>query len=62
MLGIEKDPKLVKIRDENPLNRIKIPNCEIDDVEARIQQYYIPVDPQHPTQHPLLITQNLKNF
>ena len=36
MLGIEKDPKLAKIREENPLNNIAVPQCEMVDLEERI--------------------------
>ena len=36
MLGIEKDPKLAKIRDENPLNKIAVPSAGVGDLESRI--------------------------
>jgi len=43
MLGIEKDPKIIKIREENPLNKIRIPDCEVADIDRRIEQFYNPV-------------------
>lgn len=36
MLGIEKDPKLKKIREENPLNNIAVPQGLIGDLDDRI--------------------------
>ena len=54
MLGIEKDPKLAKIRDENPLNKIAVPSAGVGDLESRIGQYYIPVVDNPNYIHPLL--------
>lgn len=56
MLGIEKDPKMLKIRQDNPLNKIKVPNCSVDDIDERIGQFYIPIDLNGETMHPLLMT------
>ena len=36
MLGIEKDPKLLAIRQENPLNNIEVPKMEMIDLDERI--------------------------
>ena len=36
MLGIEKDPKLLKIREDNPLNNITAPQCDLSDLDDRI--------------------------
>ena len=36
MLGIEKDPKLLQIREENPLNNIAVPQMEMTDLDERI--------------------------
>ena len=36
MLGIEKDPKLKKIREENPLNNIAVPQGLIGNLDDRI--------------------------
>ena len=36
MLGIEKDPKLKKIRDENPLNNIAVPQGLLANLDDRI--------------------------
>ena len=36
MLGLEKDPKLLKIRAENPLNHINVPKDGIIDLDERI--------------------------
>ena len=54
MLGIENDPKLIAIRQENPLNNIAIPQMEMHDLDERIGQFYTPVDPESPEIHPLL--------
>ena len=54
MLGIEKNPKLMKIRNENPLNNISVPTGEVGDLDSRIDQYYVPVDLSGETVHPLL--------
>ena len=61
MLGIEKDPKLAQIRLANPMNNICIPNGGIDDVDERINMYYIPVDSNSNTIHPLLTLSKGKN-
>ena len=45
MLGLEKDPKLIKIREQNPLNNILVPNDGINDLDERIDQFYEPMDP-----------------
>ena len=44
MLGLEKDPKLIKIREQNPLNNILVPNDGINDLDERIDQFYEPMD------------------
>ncbi len=44
MLGIQKDPKLAMIREQNPLNNIHVPQGGVNNVDARIEQFYIPVD------------------
>lgn len=36
MLGIEKDPKLIAIREGNPLNNIAVPKMEMVDLDERI--------------------------
>ena len=54
MLGIEKDPKLAKIREENPLNKIAIPHGEIGDLDQRVAQYYVPVYDAPDFVHPVL--------
>jgi len=56
MLGMEKDPKLLKIREENPLNKIAVPKGIIGDLDSRIEQFYVPVDPSGEVMHPLLTT------
>ena len=37
MLGIQKDPRLLKIREQNPLNNINVPFGPVNDVDARIE-------------------------
>ena len=54
MLGIEKDPKLAKIREENPLNKISIPDGDISDLDQRVAQYYVPVYSAPDFVHPVL--------
>ena len=54
MLGLEKDPRLIKIRAENPLNNIAVPKGRIDNLDERIDQFYIPIDHEGETMHPLL--------
>ena len=44
MLGLETDPILVVIRARNPLNNIAVPMDGIKDLDARIDQFYIPLD------------------
>ena len=61
MLGIEKDPKLAQIRLDNPMNNICIPNGGVDNVDERIEQFYIPVDSTTNTMHPLLTLSKGKN-
>lgn len=46
MLGLEKDPKLLAIREENPLNNIAVPKMEMVDLDERIDQFYTPIDPE----------------
>lgn len=36
MLGIEKNPKLIQIRELNPLNNINVPKMEMTDLDERI--------------------------
>ena len=48
MLGLEKDPKLLKIRAENPLNKIHVPKDGIVDLDERIDQFCISSDLYHP--------------
>ena len=54
MLGIEKDPKLAKLRDQNPLNNIAVPKGQFADLDSRIDQYYVPFDLTGEVEHPLL--------
>ena len=55
MLGLEKDPKLLKIREQNPLNNILVPKDGINDLDERIDQFYEPMDPgSGESLHPLL--------
>lgn len=39
MLGIEKNPKLHKIREANPLNNIAIPSGDLTDLDERISLF-----------------------
>ena len=39
MLGIQKNPKLHKIREANPLNNIVVPRGSVNDLDARIEQF-----------------------
>ena len=61
MLGIEKDPKLLKIREENPLNKIEVPQGLVGDIDGRIEQFYLPVDPNSEHMHPLLSIARFEN-
>ena len=54
MLAFQNHPKLNKIREENPLNNIKVPQGDLSDVDDRIGQFSIPVDGTGETMHPLL--------
>ena len=58
MLGIQADPKLAKIREQNPLNKIAVPQGLIANLDERIGQFYIPVDPDSEHIHPLLSVTN----
>ena len=44
MLGLEKDPKLAKIRAQNPLNNITVPSDGLRDLDQRIGDFYIPAE------------------
>ena len=54
MLGIEKDPKLHKIREGNPLNKIVVPQGNLMDLDDRIEQFRMPIDADLGY-HPLLV-------
>ena len=42
MLGLEKDPKLAKIRAANPLNNINVPADGLLDLDKRIDEFFEP--------------------
>ena len=54
MLGLEKDPKLAKIRAQNPLNNIAVPTDGIRDLDERIDQFYVPMESSGDGIHPFL--------
>lgn len=41
MLGIEKNPKLIEIKANNPLNNITVPTGGLGDLESRIDQFTV---------------------
>ena len=42
MLGVEKDPKLQQIRENNPLNHIEIPQGNLGNLDDRISEFLMP--------------------
>ena len=56
MLGIDKDPKLSKIRDENPLNKISVPDGQFKYIDERIDLFNMPIDQTTNEPHPLMST------
>ncbi len=42
------------IREQNPLNNINVPQGGVNNVDARIEQFYIPVDHETDQVHPLM--------
>lgn len=54
MLGMAQDPRLVKLREANPLNNIAVPQGAVGDLESRIGEFYVPIDPSGDFVHPLL--------
>ena len=40
MLGLEKNPKMLKLKEENPLNNITVPQGKITNLDSRIEQLY----------------------
>ena len=37
MLGLEKNPKMLKLKEENPLNNITVPQGKITNLDSRIE-------------------------
>lgn len=56
MLGIEKDPKLAKIREENPLNKITVPDGQFKHIDERIDLFNTPFDQDSHELHPLMMS------
>ena len=39
MLGLQKDPRLIRIREANPLHQIKVPECDASNLDERMEHF-----------------------
>ena len=64
MLSLHSDPRLVKIRNGYPLNNIQVPDCQLENLTERIDEFYIPTEGQDSDfLHPLLsMTRDIPSY